>query len=365
SLMRAAYNGHLDAVRILLAVGIDPNAKDCDAKTALMAAAHMGHRGVALVLLAAGADPNAKANGGAAAVYAVKSQHPDIARLIFSYIQFMDSFNAIKTFADGINLIYAKARQEDIKELFAEPLFAQRLIDALIEKFPQETKRDVQFVAELLKIPGAIKLLLERLAVRTTRLVKEQLALDADLNVQGEAGETTLMMIVNQNRADLAQMLLDAGANANIQDKIGRTALMLAVMKGYQESASTLLNAKADVNAKDTDGRTALTYAVLEKNAPLVQLLLDAGADPFARAGYIDFGHPDEPIIGLANVMGDRPIIALILRAQLIATIQEDVIRNFSLNTIENLLEIPVIARYLTQEYRDKEGRTALMIAAL
>ncbi|VDD85007.1 unnamed protein product [Enterobius vermicularis] len=56
----AAYNGHLDPVKHLLAVGADVNATDTQKWTPLHLAANKGHLDVVKQLLAVGADVNAR-----------------------------------------------------------------------------------------------------------------------------------------------------------------------------------------------------------------------------------------------------------------------------------------------------------------
>ena len=65
SLLRAAREGHADAVEELLKTpGIDVNAKDDNGNTALLEAARFGHDHVARVLLAAGANTKVRDKDG-------------------------------------------------------------------------------------------------------------------------------------------------------------------------------------------------------------------------------------------------------------------------------------------------------------
>jgi uncharacterized protein len=57
--MLAAYQGHTDAVRVLLAHGADPNRVNDRGQTPLAGAVFKGEEGVVRTLVAGGADPEA------------------------------------------------------------------------------------------------------------------------------------------------------------------------------------------------------------------------------------------------------------------------------------------------------------------
>ena len=80
SLMRAAREGHADAVKELLTTpGIDVNAKDADGNTALLEAARLGHDRVVRVLLATGANVNARDKyGKTPLMLAVSGDHEEV-----------------------------------------------------------------------------------------------------------------------------------------------------------------------------------------------------------------------------------------------------------------------------------------------
>ena len=63
-LHRAAYNGHVRAVELLLEKGADPHARTSDGWQPLHSAVKWSHAQVACLLLSAGADINAQTNGG-------------------------------------------------------------------------------------------------------------------------------------------------------------------------------------------------------------------------------------------------------------------------------------------------------------
>lgn len=63
-LHRAAYNGHVSAVKLLLDLGADPTARSSEGWQPLHSAVKWGHAEAAAVLISSGADINAQTSGG-------------------------------------------------------------------------------------------------------------------------------------------------------------------------------------------------------------------------------------------------------------------------------------------------------------
>ena len=85
-MMRAAFWGQTDAVRLLLERGADPNGSDATGTTALMVAAMNGHTGTVGLLLEHGADVNARDDdGGTALELADRNGKVDVADLMLEH----------------------------------------------------------------------------------------------------------------------------------------------------------------------------------------------------------------------------------------------------------------------------------------
>lgn len=78
----AAWTGRNDAVRFLLERGADVNAASHNGTTALMAAAYHGHVETVKLLLAAGSNPNAERDGDTALKFAKEERHMEIVELL-------------------------------------------------------------------------------------------------------------------------------------------------------------------------------------------------------------------------------------------------------------------------------------------
>ena len=92
-------------------------------------------------------------------------------------------------------------------------------------------------------------------------------------------GFTALMWATYKGHAEIAEILLAAGANPNAAKDDGATALMPATFFGHTEIVNMLLSAGANPNAVSNDGWTPLMGAVIEGHAETAKVLLEAGAN--------------------------------------------------------------------------------------
>ncbi len=113
-------------------------------------------------------------------------------------------------------------------------------------------------------------------------------------------GQTALMWAVAENHADVAKLLVDAGANVNarstffnfdfrkvaaggtqaVYSRGGLTPLLFAARQGSLESAKVLLDAGADINlAEPENGLTPLLQAIYNDHYDLAAMLVDRKAE--------------------------------------------------------------------------------------
>jgi len=114
--------------------------------------------------------------------------------------------------------------------------------------------------------------------------VRQLLKQGADVNaVQGD-GVTALHWAATRGDADMAAMLLVAGANHRAATRFGGyMPLHVAAERGYAAVVRTLVKAGADANATTGRGTTALMLAASAGDTDALTALLDAGAQPNAR----------------------------------------------------------------------------------
>lgn len=102
----------------------------------------------------------------------------------------------------------------------------------------------------------------------------------ADVNAAQGDGMTGLHWAAMTGDAELAQMLVYAGANVRATTRLGSyTPLFLAARQGQAAVIPVLVKAGADANQATSTGTTALMVAAASGSAPTVQALLDVGAD--------------------------------------------------------------------------------------
>ena len=87
-----------------------------------------------------------------------------------------------------------------------------------------------------------------------------------------------------ENAAEVAQVLIDAGADVNARSDNEFSVLPIhsAVAGGHDDVAAVLIDAGADVNARQSNGWTPLHGAALNGSFASIERLLASGADPAA-----------------------------------------------------------------------------------
>jgi len=111
--------------------------------------------------------------------------------------------------------------------------------------------------------------------------VKDLLKKGADVNAAQGDGMTALHWAALNGDAEVAQMLLYAGANVGAKTRIGGyTPLHLAAQVGNANVIAPLVAAGAQVGAATATGATALMQAAHSGSADSVRILLENGADP-------------------------------------------------------------------------------------
>lgn len=126
------------------------------------------------------------------------------------------------------------------------------------------------------------------------------------------AGQTPLMAAAQNERIEMARLLIDRGARADAVDIEGRTALSYAAGNKNVEVFKLFLSLPgADVKQRDERGMTLLMYAVRGGSVESVKLLLSLGANPNTRSrdGFsaADIAHNKPALANLFPTPAPKP----------------------------------------------------------
>jgi ankyrin repeat protein len=130
---------------------------------------------------------------------------------------------------------------------------------------------------------GSTAIMLSATEIAKVRLLKDR---GAKLNVASTRGRTALFVAAMSDRsADIARLLISAGADVAVVDGMKMTMLHAAALGNDAETVRLLIDAGLDVNATDFQGFTPLIYATSNGNLAASRLLLAGGADVNAVSG--------------------------------------------------------------------------------
>jgi len=101
----------------------------------------------------------------------------------------------------------------------------------------------------------------------------------ASINEWDLQGNTALCLAAQNGHADIAKILLEAGADAEKEGGGGWLPLHEAAYHGSIDVARILIENGASVNSKTNQAELPIHLAIKKGNAELVRLLLDGGSD--------------------------------------------------------------------------------------
>ena len=99
----------------------------------------------------------------------------------------------------------------------------------------------------------------------------------SDISIRNKAGETPLMLAVQEDDLETVKLLLDNGADTTIQDNLGLSPLAIAIENRNLPIAKLLVEKGANVNARDALGRTVF-QSIPPSEHEFIKLLAQNGA---------------------------------------------------------------------------------------
>ena len=310
ALMPACFNGHTEAVRILLGEGVN----DLDQRdvyiggdkflySPIEVAARYGHAEIVKLLLAAGS--HIDASGRLAARYG----HAEVLRVLIDKVPVdkvpeTHNWNSVLYTAvlyshvDVVKVLIAagadpNVKLEDGKTLLHYVSYTRNYKYAEVIKVLIAAGADLNVKNEYGNTP-----LHDAAYFFKADNVKALIAGGADPNAKDKDGKTPLYRAFhsgnrhwNQNKGycehdrfpGTIRALIAGGADVNLKNPAGVALLHDIVGKGYYKCTKFLLELGADPNVKDNDGNTPLHHLVMEKEVDhpemYVRILVAAGAD--------------------------------------------------------------------------------------
>lgn len=238
-LIRAAANGHLDAVEAILGMGADPRHANRVGRDALISSSGKGFADVARMLVSRGSDLSARDQEGWSAL----------------------SLAAYNGHAEVVSLLSSQASPEDLD-------------DALL-------------VASFSGDAGVISALLGQ---------------GANINARSPESKTPLMIASEGGKIDAVRVLLQNMANPYSEDSSGRTAANLADQAGFAEVKTLILSPDqwgATEESQEVLKEMALAQQALSAEGAIEETLAPAEvANPDTSGSDRVEKAPDAPVAG-------------------------------------------------------------------
>lgn len=261
-LQLALFHDHKDVAILLLASGIDPNAKQWDAKTALHHEAGEGDLDSVKLLLGHKADVNSRDRHGDTPLYAaISNGRMEVAALLLAKGADPNNQNI-----HGTTILQA-AVQSGYVDMARKLLDRGANVNAAINKKDNGTRNTLlhEVAAGRHKDSAAMaKLLLEKGAVA---------------DAKNDRGNTPLHLVAfDPNGKAVAEILISAGAAANARNTAGATPLHIAASQCNQNVVSALAATKdINIDAQDDEGLSALHFSAKCDDLATARILLKKG----------------------------------------------------------------------------------------
>uniref|UniRef100_A0AAQ5ZBP3 Ankyrin 3 n=1 Tax=Amphiprion ocellaris TaxID=80972 RepID=A0AAQ5ZBP3_AMPOC len=287
ALHMAARAGQSNVVRYLVQNGARVDAKAKDDQTPLHISSRLGKPDIVLQLLANGAYPDATTSSGYTPLHlAAREGHRDIAAAL------LDQGASLGiTTKSGLTPLHVAAHYDNQKVALlllnqgASPHAAAKGITPL-HLAAQEGNVDI------------VTLLLARDApINTSNKVTPNrlysaffypfLFIQVYLCLYPQSGLTPLHLAAQEDKVNVAEVLVNHGATIDPETKLGYTPLHVACHYGNVKMVNFLLKNQAKVNSKTKNGYTPLHQAAQQGHTHIINLLLHHGASPNELTAFL------------------------------------------------------------------------------
>ena len=280
ALMFAAAGGHLAVVISLIDSGADTRTSfdfwvyrySRGPITSLMWAAYNGHLDVVRVLLEYAKISDDAVFPGYALGWAAYSGHLDVVNLLLEYgVQLNPSPPLGQKRGAGTTPLILAAYGGQLEMV---RFLLERGADIHIrtaERISVETSLGSIYFQEI--GPSALTLAIEQGHAEVVRLLLEHWMWEYSADGRDDHGLTALMYAAAAGDLEMARLLLENGAPINAQTNVGTTALMYAAEEGQVEMVRFLVGNGADIHIQDAHNYTALSLAEERGHQEVVDFL--------------------------------------------------------------------------------------------
>ena len=291
-LILAAVHGQTECMKVLLDLGLSPNAPDGESVLPLHFCVKYGLTECVKLLLDAGADINMRNPNlldFTPLMLAAYYNRTECAELLVE--AGADVFLRSENYTAMHRALHQKAWDVFGYLLSVEKIRADKaLIQDLFEPIPQNAESvrllmdagattgdawsdavcygDEQKLQELLEsdaYKGAdnMRLLLTAIQLHDAHIMRYVLQTGVDVTHFARDAGWEVTFVLKQGKTEHLQMLIEHGMNVNenCSADMNHSLLIEAAFRGCDEAVELLLKSGADINAQDSDGYTALMYA--------------------------------------------------------------------------------------------------------
>lgn len=319
----AAHVGSRDIVEILWRHGVDINpTTDPQGGTPLRSAIKGGHNHVVEFLLHKGANVNDCSGDVSVLEFCVRHASLEIIEMVLDHGA---NINETTVNGDTMLMLSLHLNREEVAELFVYRGINvnYRCSGSYHTALACVIQRNAHRLVPLLASHGAdLNCVNDKgytalmLAVEHTHgpCVEALLQQGADPNIQHpDSGRMALSLSVRRKHVECIKLLLQHGADPNLQLSHGHTLLMVAIQENYKQIAEILVK-KTDLTIRITSNETALLYAIHLDRPHMVELLLRNGDDP--NTGYII--RENHTALMVAVCLNRPHLVEILLRVELL-----------------------------------------------
>ena len=281
-LQLAVGGNHKESAQVLLQAGANVNTPDKDGDTPLREAVDVRNTDLVKLLLEHGADAGIKNRYGESLVQeAISDENFACAEILQQYGAGADGNDesvAAGTVPEPEN---AQGDETDPTDITANGY--SEAAAAEMDRWSNPNTRDGKGRTRFHELCSSYN--------ANAGDLREALKAGADVNAADNWGNTPLHALVSgssNNKAELINILIEAGAKVDAVDYVNRTALFDAVDRENTDCVQTLLQAGANVNARDKFGVTPLRGAISKRDTVLLRLLLEHGAAVNTRDRFFE-----------------------------------------------------------------------------